>query len=314
MPQSLVIGGSGFVGRTLVEQLIARGEKVTVISRRPPPSDAEWLALDITDAEALARALNGRQFDAMHHTASLPGDTGNPEEMMRVNVAGLQTLLEFARYSPSSRFVLTSSISAHGWYPPTPYLEPLALPVGEDHPCWPRDMYCLTKRMQEELALTYFHQFGVPVVILRLPSVMGPNASGGSQAWGDFARQARAGGRVPVPMHSAEEINHYVDVRDVATAHILAATVPQAVGEIFNIAGPKEISGRELAEVIRQLIPASETYYADGWTSAQGHQLYFDIDKAERILGYHPRYGVADSLRDMLAAAETTAATSGGRP
>ena len=38
------------------------------------------------------------------------------------------------------------------------------------------------------------------------------------------------------------------------------------------------------------------------------------IDKAERILGYHPRYGVADSLRDMLAAAETTAATSGGRP
>lgn len=307
MATSLVTGGTGFVGRTLVRSLLERGDVVAVLSRRPPAADVEWLSADLTDAEVTSRALRGRHFDVIYHTASLAGDTGHPEEMMRVNVGGLHTLLEFARRTRPGRFVLTGSISACGWYPPTPYIHPVSLPVNEEHPCWPRDMYCLTKRMQEELALTYFHQYGVPVVVLRLPSVMGPNASGGSQTWGDFAQQARAGGRVPVPMHSAEEVNHYVDVRDVATGHILAASAPEAIGEIFNLAGPKEISGEELAEVIRQLIPGAETYYADGWTSAQGHQLYFDIRKARNNLGYRPQYSVANSLRDMLAAVQSPA-------
>ncbi|NIA07997.1 MAG: NAD-dependent epimerase/dehydratase family protein [Actinobacteria bacterium] len=296
MDQALVTGGTGYVGRELVRQLLQRQDQVTVLSRSRPTEKTRWLQADITDRKGLQTALKDCRFDVIYHLASLPGDTGDPEEMMRVNVQGLMYLLECARQTTIRRFVLASSISAYEWYPETKFNPPDYMPVDENHPCRPRNIYASTKRMQELLALTYCHQFQVPITILRLTAVMGPFGRGGGKMWRDFAEQMNQGKRIQLPMLSPEEIGHFVDVRDVAEMHIVAGENPRARGEIFNCCGPKPIRGSEFASEVKRIIPGAEVAFGYPWSMAQGGRIEFDMSKMKKLLGYEPRYGLRDSL------------------
>jgi len=96
-------------------------------------------------------------------------------EMINVNVKGLQNFLEFDRNSKPRKVVVASSISAYGWYPATKFNSPDYIPVDESHPCRPKDMYSATKRMQELMLITYYKQYSVPAVALRLTAVVGPH-------------------------------------------------------------------------------------------------------------------------------------------
>ena len=112
---------------------------------------------------SIGDVLGGLDFDVIYHVASLPGDTGDPLEMVTVNMLGLTHLLVHARDTGVKRFVLSSSVSAYEWYPATTFVAPDYMPVDENHPARPKDMYASTKRMQEVLALTFHHQYGLPV-------------------------------------------------------------------------------------------------------------------------------------------------------
>ena len=104
-----------------------------------------------------------------------------------------------------NRFILASSISAYEWYPATKFNPPDYMPVDENHPCRPQDIYSTTKRMQEELSLTYYYQYSLPVTVLRLTAVIGPYGRGGGRGWRKFAEQLGEGVRVEIPHLSAEE-------------------------------------------------------------------------------------------------------------
>ena len=155
MKKVLVTGAAGFVGRELVKQLKEGGAEVFGLGRSNSLDDIQFIRADLTKAAALDHALKGYSFDTIVHLASLPGDTGNAEEMIRVNVNGLQNILEITRKREVRRFVLAGSISAYEWYPATEFNPPDYLPVDEDHPCRPKDMYSTSKYMQELLSLTY---------------------------------------------------------------------------------------------------------------------------------------------------------------
>lgn len=302
MGQSLVVGGTGYVGGELCRQLADLGEDVYILGRSKPPRavPGKWLAGDITDRRSVEDALEGLEFNVIYHLASLPGDTGDPEQMMATNMSGLLNLLLVARDAGVDRFVLSSSISAYGWYPAAPFEPPDYLPVDEEHPCRPADMYSSTKRMQEILALTFHRQYGLPVAILRLTAVVGPRGSGGGRSWLEFARDLAGGERVEIPHFSLDEVCHYVDVRDAARMHIVAGSDARAVGEIFNCCGPAPTSGSEFAEIIGRLAPgiAVETGYP--WSMAQGNRLEFDMSKARRTLGFVPQYTLEDSIRHII--------------
>lgn len=296
MKTVLITGATGYVGAEVVRQLLEAGKQVTALGRSDPGGGLPFLRADLTDAEGLQRALTGRSYDCIMHIASLPGDTGDPLQMVRTNINGCHNLLEFARQAKVGRFVLASSISAYEWYPATKFCPPETMPVPEEHPCRPRDMYSTTKRVQEELALTYYHQYGLPVVALRLTAVVGPNGRGGGRGWGEFARQLAQGQRVEVPHFRAEELCHYVDYRDVARMFLAAAEHPAAPGEIFNCCGPAPTRGSELREIIQRLVPGIEVAFGFPWSMAQGGEIAFDMGKAERVMGFVPRYTMADSI------------------
>jgi UDP-glucose 4-epimerase len=301
MTKCLVVGGTGYVGRELCRQLADRGQKVFVFGRSEPPDTLPgvWLKGDITQEETLRAILGDERFDVIYHVASLPGDTGNPVEMVAVNLLGLTHVLNYARDTKVERFVLSSSISAYEWYPATEFNPPEYLPVDEEHPTRPKDMYASTKRAQEILAMTFYHQFGLPVTVLRLTAVVGPGGRGGGRSWREFAQQLGEGKRIQVPHFSAEELCHYVDLRDVARMHITVAEHPAAVGEIFNCCGPKPTSGAEFSAIVKYFAPGIKVEYGFPWSMAQGGKIAFDMSKAKTTIGFAPRYTMDDSIQSI---------------
>jgi UDP-glucose 4-epimerase len=243
--------------------------------------------------------LDGYRFATIYHVASLPGDTGDPVQMVTVNVLGLTNLLVYARDTGAERFVLSSSVSAYEWYPATKFCAPDYLPVDEEHPKRPKDMYCSTKLIQEVLALTFYHQYGLPVTALRLTAVVGPGGRGGGRSWREFAERLKEGKRIQIPHYSADELCHYVDLRDVARMHVVAGEHPNAVGEVFNCCGPAPTRGSEFAEVVERIAPSIEVELGFPWSMAQGGEVAFDMSKAKQLLGFEPQYSLEDSIRSI---------------
>lgn len=299
MKNFLITGATGFVGRKVVEKFLNEGKQVTALGRTKPDQEVDFLQADFTDSSALKDVLKGKKFDCILHIASLPGDTGNPLEMVNVNVDGCLNLLEFARESGIKKFILASSISAYEWYPATKFRAPGYLPVDESHPCNPADMYSVTKYMQELLLKTYYTQFGMETCSLRLTAVIGPDGRGGGRGWREIADQMAAGTTVKIPHFSSEEICHYVDIRDVADMFFAAAESKKSGGEVFNCCGPKQVSGNEFAEAMIQLIPGIKVEYGFPWSMAQGGELYFSMKKAEEVLGFKPEYDLEASLSSI---------------
>jgi UDP-glucose 4-epimerase len=303
MAKCLVVGGSGYVGRELVRQLAQRGDEVYVFGRSDQPENmpGAWLTGDITRPDTIQAALGSRQFDVIHHVASLPGDTGDPTQMVTVNLLGLTQMLVYASETQVERFVLSSSISAYEWYPATKFNPPDYMPVDEEHPTRPRDMYASTKWMQEILAMTFFHQYRLPVTVLRLTAVVGPGGRGGGRSWHEFAEMLQAGERVQIPHFSREELCHYVDLRDVARMHIAAGEHPAAIGQIFNCCGLAPTRGSEFAAILERLVPGIEVETGFPWSMAQGGEISFDMSKAKKLLGFEPKYTLEDSIRNIKA-------------
>jgi nucleoside-diphosphate-sugar epimerase len=299
MKQVLVTGASGFVGREVACQLLERGADVVLLGRSQPDAPAPWVEADITDMARMERALAGRKFDCVMHLASLPGDTGDPQEMLRVNVGGCLNMLEVARAAGVSRFVLASSISAYEWYPGTKFRPPDYMPVDERHPCRPKDMYSVSKRMQEELALAYHHQYGVAATVLRLTACVGPRGKGGGRGWREFAEQLHKGQRVQIPHLSGDELCHYVDLRDVGRMFLVAGEHPRAAGEIFNCVGPAPTRGWEFVQMVRAIVPAIQVDFGFPWSMAQGGEISFSMAKAKELLDFEPPHGLQDSLNSI---------------
>ena len=236
MTKCLVVGGSGYVGGELCQQLFKRGDDLYVFDYldRTEQIPGKWLKGDITQAGTIQSVLGNLTFDVIYHLASLPGDTGDPVQMVNVNILGLTNMLVYARDTKVKRFVLTSSCSAYEWYPATKFNPPDYLPVDEKHPTRPKDMYSSTKRIQEILAMTFYHQYRLPTVALRLTAVVGPGGRGGGRSWYKFAEMLSEGKCVQIPHFTLEEQCHYVDIRDVARMQIVVGEHPNAIGEIFN--------------------------------------------------------------------------------
>ena len=301
MANALIIGASGFVGTELVMQLKERGDVVCALLNVSPIADdtIESVQADITNADSVNKALDGHNYDVIYHIASLSGDTGNPRQMLDVNVYGLLNMLEWARNNPVKRYVVSSSISAYEWYPATKFSKPDYIPVDEKHPCRPKDMYSTSKHMQELLATTYYHQYKVPTTCLRLTAVVGPGGKGGGRGWREFAKKLKGGKKVQIPHFSPEELCHYVDLRDVARMHIAAAEEEGAIGEVFNCCAKEPTKGTEFIDVVKKVVPGIEVECGFPWSMAQGDEISFDMSKAKKLMDFEPKYSLADAIQSI---------------
>lgn len=196
----LVTGATSLLGRTVVEQLVERGDEVSVFQRRPSGLDVVEHLGDVSDAEAVARAMTGNE--AVVHVAGLAAATGEWEHFESTNVVGTKNVIAAARSGGVSRFVQISSPSvAHAGK------SLVGVSAGPPNPASTRGNYATSKAMAEITALGADSP-AMSVVAIRPHLIWGP---GDTQLVGRIVERANDGRLAIVGTGAALIDSTYID-------------------------------------------------------------------------------------------------------
>ena len=251
MTTSLVTGGAGFIGSHIVRALLERGDKVRILDNFSTGKreniaalDVKLIEGDIRDQKTLTASLV--DVDLVFHQAafvSVPASMQTPNACLDVNVSGTAMLLEAAQKANVQRVVFASSAAVYG--------ESDAFPLTEEVPPQPTmSPYAASKRVDEIYAQLFTQSFGLDVTALRYFNVYGPRQAPDSQ----YAAAvpifiSRMMNNEVVTIHGdGGQTRDLIYVGDVARANLMAASSPEAAGEIFNICTGKETSILNLVE------------------------------------------------------------------
>jgi nucleoside-diphosphate-sugar epimerase len=241
----LLTGATGFLGHNLVPQLIAAGYAVRALVR--PSSDTAFLrqlgvelayADDISDQTAVSQACIG--CDQVIHAAAHFRFWGEMETFERINIGGTTAVLAAAHAAGVQRFVHVSTIVVIGQTPETAVID-------ETTRCLPQEPYQITKLAAEQVAINYWCDYGLPVVILRPGAFYGP--------WGHYAfnrlffEEPLRGWRIKVS--GGRRITFPVFVPDVVQGIMLALENGRS-GEIYNICG-ESLTHNQVNKIVSDL-------------------------------------------------------------
>lgn len=170
--QVLLTGGSGAVGKAVVERLVKKGFGVRVIGRKPDVhmEGAEYQVCDVNDYPRLRELIRG--CDAVVHLAAIPNPAGGPpQELFHVNCQGTFNVFQAATEEGIRRVVQASSINATGQFYGVKPAPLLYLPIDEEHPVFSTDAYSFSKNVIEEIGRYFWRREGISNLAYRLPWV-----------------------------------------------------------------------------------------------------------------------------------------------
>ena len=226
-----------------------------------------------------------------------------PLESFLININGTEIVLEIAaKYKVP--VLITSSSEVYGKNNNLPFKEEDDRVYGSIyHNRWG---YGLSKGSDEFLALAYFQEKNLPIVIVRLFNVIGPRQSG---AYGmvapRFIKQALSGKPIMV-YGNGEQTRCFADVEDITDALIKLINEPRARGEIFNLGSSKEITIKALAQEIKLLANSKSKIVFVPYTKVYGPNFEDmahrrpDLSKIKNLIGYQPKITLKESLKKII--------------
>lgn len=289
----LVTGGSGFLGRHVLDAAVAAGEQVVGLGRRVPAGwDASaFVRADLDDFKGLARAIAEVGPSTVIHAAGRTPPAGL-DELDRGNARATVHLIDAIRATGRACRVVAAGSAAE--------LGPVAeadLPVGESHPCGPVEPYGISK-----LAATATILAGRPPisgVVARLFNLIGPGMDP-TQAFGRFARLLAAPGSGPIRLEvgDLDARRDFVDVRDAARAMVLLAARGES-GRIYHVGnGRSRRVGEGLQHLIRRSGREVDVIEHRGAGSGPRDSIA-DPGALIRATGWAPRFAFEQSLDDL---------------
>jgi len=307
--RALVTGGAGFIGSNLVDALLARGDRVTVVDDLSTgkqanltgaiAAGAELHVLDIRDAERLAAAAAP---DAIFHLAAqidVRKSVDDPAWDATINVGGTINVLQAAHRHGVARVVNSSTGGAI-------YGDAQTLPSPETETPLPEAAYGQSKLAAEGYLGLYERLYGLSSVTLRYGNVYGPRQDPLGEA-GVIAIfcGCLATGRQPTIFGDGKQTRDYVYVGDVVGANLLAVT-SDASGPI-NIGTSRETSVLELVGVLGELAGVDD-FTANFAPPRLGElaRSCLDVGRARELLGWEPAVTIRDGLRMTLDASQAT--------
>jgi nucleoside-diphosphate-sugar epimerase len=286
----LVIGGTLFIGRQLVSELLKAGHEVSVLHRKCKHDLGRKvgnITADRNDHQSMKQALNGAGFDVVYD---------NVYDWERGTTAAHVEGTARAAGDKLRRYVFMSSVAAYG--DGLNHHEGDALAPDDHH-----DSYARNKAMSERMLFRMHQRYGLPVVTIRPPYIYGPgNPFYRESFFWDRLRQSR-----PIILPGdGRRLMQFCYIKDLVWALLRVLDEPHAVGHAFNIANSRPVTQMEAvqamadacgkkAELVR--IPRELILRAGG--SPLGPQLYFGVyfdmppitqlvTKAQRVLGFRP--------------------------
>ena len=325
--KAFLTGGAGFIGSHLAERLLDRGHEVLVldnlstgsidnISHLKSSARFSYVVDSVTNEPLLAEMID--RCDVVFHLAAAVGVkliVEQPVHTIETNVHGTEVVLKHAA-KKRKLVVIASTSEVYGKSGDVPFRESADLVLGpsEKH----RWAYACSKLIDEFLALAYWKEKRLPVVIVRLFNTVGPRQTGQyGMVLPTFVRQALAGEPITV-FGDGTQSRSFTYVGDVVDALVTLALEPRAIGQVFNIGNRGEISIRELAERVKAMtgsrsaihfVPYDQAYEA-GFEDMP--RRVPDISKLAQLIGFEPKIDLDDMISRVIAHMREQQAVPGG--
>lgn len=284
MKTILVTGAAGALGHAVVP-LLERDEdiKLCLTDRAPVETPHEFIQADLARSDEVNGLCVG--VDEVLHMAAVHRATPHsPEEYLDCNIKGTYNILQAAAAAGVKRVIYTSSIAAMGYG----YERSGELPFDESRPCRPlEDVYGITKHVGEQFCEMTRHRHGMPYIALR-PGTFVPRDEN-DPAWG------------------LSLLGQWLHVSDVAMAHVLAlrssiqneAVIITAKVPFTRADAPAVLTNAR--EVILRYFPRAKLLEERGVELPRKIERWYSIAKAERLLGYEPKWSFGEWLERALA-------------
>ncbi len=285
----LVTGGSGRLGRFVVEELKKLGFRIRVMDVTPcnDPS-VEFIQGDITSLADAEQATRG--IDAVIHLAAIPVENGKAERIFRINVTGTFNVLEASARNKVKGFVYASSVCVYGLINWARRIIPPYFPIDENTPRFGDVTYSMGKIIGEDLCHGYSVRYKIDAISLRIATVMFDESPSWPPAIKEIDNPEYAfGSKVPLTQFMWQ----YVNPKDVAQAFALSVQRIQKVNvgyEAFNIGAKDVFSTVPTLELIGRYYADVPEIHNPAQFIADKHRTLYSITKAREVLGYEPKF------------------------
>jgi UDP-glucose 4-epimerase len=296
----LVTGGAGFVGSSVVQALLARGDQVTVLDSGVSAgfeylagSGASVAQGDVRERADVEQAMDG--CDAVVHLAaqaSVTASLADPLSDAAVNLDASLVLLDLARLNGVRRFVFASSNAVVSGHAPPAHEQMVPSPVTP---------YGAAKAAVEAYLSAYSRAYGLDAVALRFANAYGPRSAHQTSVIASFIKAYLAGG--PLVVHgSGHQTRDFIHVLDIATAVLAALDAPagRVAGAVIQIGTGRETSLLELAEILFGVAGGRVAIEHRPATPGDVERNYSDIVRARNDLAWVPQIELRDGLVETL--------------
>jgi UDP-glucose 4-epimerase len=312
----LITGGAGFIGSHLAERLLERGDQVLLMDNLSTGSmenirhlkkyeRMHYFLEPLENRQLLAELVD--EADVIFHLAAAVGVkliVESPVRTIETNVNGTQMVLEAAVRKRKLVFVASTS-EVYGKNTNVPFHEDADLVLGATTKG--RWSYAASKALDEFLALSYWKEKRLPVIIARLFNTVGPRQSGRyGMVLPNFVRQALVGAPITV-YGTGRQSRCFCDVQDAVEALLLLAATDLAIGEVVNVGNDDEITIEGLARLVKERTRSSSPieYIPYDQAYEPGFEDMFRrvpcLDKLERLTGFRPTAKLPEVI-DRVAA------------
>tara|TARA_B100000029_G_scaffold430584_2_gene441636 strand:- start:570 stop:1571 length:1002 start_codon:yes stop_codon:yes gene_type:complete len=309
----LVTGAGGFIGSHLTEILVKRG--YNVVGLVPYNIDNNWgwierfdkhikdnlevLPGDITDASFVNKNL--KKVDVVFNLAaliSIPYSYKSPLSYINTNIIGTHNLLEASKNNGVSLFVQTSTSEVYG--------SAQFIPITEKHPLNAQSPYAATKISSDQLSLSYYRSFGLPVTVIRPFNTFGPRQS--LRASIPTIISQIMNDKKKIKLGNVKARRDFTYVTDTAEGFIKTISNKKAVGEVINLGTGKDFSIKETVNFISNICNTKIVIESDKKRlrpkKSEVNRLLSSNKKAKEILGWDPFYknkkGFIEGLRKTI--------------
>lgn len=307
MARYLITGIAGFIGSSLADELLSRGEQVRGVDNLSTGNRQniagivnriDFREADITDLDAMHQACAGVDF-VLHQAAipSVPKSVLDPLGSNRTNVDGTVNLLVAARDAKVKRVVYAASSSAYGDTP--------TLPKHEEMRPDPISPYAVAKLCGEQYMISFYRCYGLETVCLRYFNIFGPRQDPSSPYSGVLAKfiTLMLRGEQPTIYGDGEQSRDFTYIDNAVEANLLASKTPaiKAAGRMFNVATGRRVTLNETFKLLQGLTSYSGApKYGPERDGDIKHSLA-DISRAEAGLGYKPKVNFEEGLRRTVS-------------
>jgi dTDP-glucose 4,6-dehydratase len=303
----LITGAGGFIGSHLCEYLVKQGYDVRAFVRynsrsyfgwleeSPIKKDLEFYTGDIRDFDSLKDSMKG--VDIVFHLAALigiPYSFRSPLAYIKTNIEGTYNVLQASRDLKIKRVIHTSTSEIYG--------TAQYVPIDEKHPTNPQSPYAATKSGADELALSFYRSFDLPVTIIRPFNTFGPRQS--ARAVIPTIITQILSGKKQIELGNLESTRDLNYVLNTVEGFYKVGLHENTIGEVVNLGSGKEISIKDLAYQIAKMHNSSIDFKMDEKrirpVKSEVGRLLCDASKANKMTGWMPKYSLEEGLEQTI--------------